>query len=273
MSGASRLPTIYIPHGGGPWHVMEDAFGDAEGYKKLSAYLQSIPRRFGRDTRALLVISAHWEEEAPTVHCGQRPGMLYDYYGFPDFTYTLEWPAPGAPEVASRVEELLRGAGFTPRRESRRGYDHGTFVPLMVAYPRADVPVAQLSMVGTLDPETHLAMGRALAPLRDEGVLVIGSGMSYHNLRGLLSGDPRIGPVSRRFDAWLAESVAIADPGERQRRLAAWKTAPEAAACHPRSDHLVPLFVATGAGVDGPGRVDYGGMLMGAAVSSVIFGG
>jgi aromatic ring-opening dioxygenase catalytic subunit (LigB family) len=267
-----RQPTIYIPHGGGPWHVMDDAFGDAEGYAKLTAYLKEVGRRYVRQALALLVISAHWEEQVPTVHFGDQPGMLYDYYGFPDFTYTIRWPAPGAPDVAARAEGLLRSGGFSTARENDRGYDHGLFVPLMVACPEADVPVAQVSMVATLDPRTHMAMGEALAPLRDEGVLIVGSGMSYHNLRGLLSGDPRIGPVSQRFDDWLAEAVALPDPEERGRRLAAWRSAPEAAACHPRSDHLVPLFVAAGAAGADPGRIDYNAVLMGARVSSVLFG-
>jgi len=142
----------------------------------------------------------------------------------------------------------------------------------MVAFPEADIPVAQLSMVGTLDPDTHYSVGAALEPLRDEGVLIIGSGMSYHNLRGFTSGDPRVGPVSRRFDEWLSEAVTLPDPGERRRRLCAWKSAPGARECHPRSDHLVPLFVAAGAAGADRGRVDHAQMLMGAAVSSHIFG-
>jgi aromatic ring-opening dioxygenase catalytic subunit (LigB family) len=272
MSGSTRLPVIYIPHGGGPWHVMEDAFGDAAGYAELSSYLKGLGERFIGNTRTLLVISAHWEEDVPAVHFGKHPGMLYDYYGFPKSTYSLSWPAPGSPEVAGRVEALLRGAGFATRREEARGYDHGLFVPCMVAFPQADIPVAQLSLVGTLDPDTHHKLGAALEPLRDEGVLIIGSGMSYHNLRGFMSDDPRVGSVSRRFDEWLTEAVTLPDPEQRRRRLVEWRKAPGALECHPRSDHLVPLFVIAGAaGADG-GRVDHGQMLMGAAVSSHIFG-
>jgi aromatic ring-opening dioxygenase catalytic subunit (LigB family) len=272
MSGSNRLPSVYIPHGGGPWHVMEDAFGDAAGYAELAAYLRDLGQRARKNARAILMISAHWEEEVPAVHFGEHPGMLYDYYGFPDSTYSLSWPAPGSPEVAGRVETLLRGAGFTTRRELARGYDHGAFVPGMVAFPEADIPVAQLSLVGTLGPDTHYAMGAALEPLRDEGVLIIGSGMSYHNLRGFMSGDPRVGPVSRRFDAWLSEAVTLPDPHARRQRLCAWKNAPDARECHPRSDHLVPLFVVAGAAGADRGRVDHRQMLMGAAVSSHVFG-
>jgi aromatic ring-opening dioxygenase catalytic subunit (LigB family) len=271
MSGPVRLPVIYLPHGGGPWNVMEDA-GDAAGYRKLTAYLRGLKERFGRETKALLVISAHWEEQVPAVHFGSRPGMLYDYYGFPEHTYAVSWPAPGAPGVAARAEDLLRAAGFQTTREEARGYDHGLFVPCMVAFPEADLPVAQVSMVGTLDPAVHFGIGAALAPLREEGVLILGSGMSYHNLRSLLTGDPRKGPVSRKFDDWLAEAVTLPDPGERKQRLIQWRQAPGALDCHPRSDHLVPLFVAAGAAGADPGRVDYSGTLLGATVSGHLFG-
>ncbi len=251
---------------------MKEAFGDPADYDRLEAYLKAVGERLHPRARALLVISAHWEEDQPTVHFGAHPGMLYDYGGFPDFTYRLVWPAPGAPDLAARVEGLLRGAGFTTGREEKRGYDHGTFVPLMVAFPKADLPVAQLSLVRTLDPGAHFAMGRALEPLRDEGVLVIGSGMSYHNMRGFMTGDPRVGAVSKRFDDWLAEAVALRDSEARRERLAAWQSGPGARECHPRSEHLVPLFVAAGAGGADPGRREYASSLMGAFISSHVFG-
>jgi len=251
---------------------MKDAFGDPAPYDRLEAWLAQVGREFEGQIRAILVISAHWEEKEPTVHFGAAPGMLYDYGGFPDFTYRLKWPAPGAPDVAARTEELLRAGGFHPGRELERGYDHGTFVPLMVAFPRAQIPTAQLSLVRGLDPETHLRLGRALEPLRDEGVLIVGSGMSYHNMRGFGSRDPRVAQVARQFDDWLNEAVAHPDPEERNRRLAAWAQAPGGLECHPRSEHLITLFVAAGAAGADLGRAVYRDELMGVAISGHRFG-
>jgi aromatic ring-opening dioxygenase catalytic subunit (LigB family) len=272
MSSEERLPAVYIPHGGGPWHVMKDAFGDAAGYERLESYLSGLGARLKPRTKAFLVVSAHWEERKPTVHFGPQPGMLYDYYGFPEHTYKLSWPAPGDPALAARTEGLLREAGFQSGRETDRGYDHGTVVPMMIAFPEAKIPVAQLSLVSGLDPATHFDIGRALEPLRDEGVLIIGSGMSYHNMGGFMSSDPRVATGSREFDDWLAEAVALKDPEERKQRLVAWKKAPAALECHPRSEHLVPLFLVAGAAGADPGRRDYGAELMRVSVSSHIFG-
>ena len=267
----ARLPAYYIPHGGGPWPFMMEDFGGKAAWQPLISHLEEIGALARKRAKALLVVSAHWEEPVPTVHFGKAPGMLYDYYGFPEKMYHLSWPAPGAPEVARRVDELLRGAGFPTGREEKRGYDHGTFVPMMVALPDAGIPVAQLSLVAGLDPGTHLAIGRALGPLRDEGVLIIGSGFSYHNLR--MFGDPRARPASERFDEWLRAAAEHPDPGERDRLLAAWESAPDARACHPRSEHLVPIFVAAGAGGTDPGRLSFGGPVMGVATSGFAFGG
>ncbi len=272
MDTSKRLPTIYIPHGGGPWHVMENAFDDGPGYERLRAYLVELGDRYRNRVTSLLVISAHWEEPLPAIHFGRSPGMLYDYYGFPEFTYTLQWPAPGAPELAARIEELLGGAGIQTKREFERGYDHGLFVPMMLAFPEAKIPVAQLSLIRGLDPAAHYDLGAALEPLRSEGVLIIGSGMSYHNMQGFFSGGPAVESASRRFDDWLAAAVAIEDPGQRRAALSQWKRAPGGLESHPRSEHLVPLFIAAGAAGDDPGRREYSGMLMNAHIASHIFG-
>jgi aromatic ring-opening dioxygenase catalytic subunit (LigB family) len=268
---SARLPAYYIPHGGGPWPFMIEDFGGRAAWQPLVKHLEELGDLARQRAKALLVVSAHWEEPVPTVHFGRAPDMLYDYYGFPEETYRLSWPAPGAPDVALRVEELLRGAGFSTEREEKRGYDHGTFVPMMVALPEAKIPVAQLSLVAGLDPSTHLAIGHALSPLRDEGVLIVGSGFSYHNLRGF--GDPRSRPASERFDEWLQAAAGHPDSEERDRLLAAWESAPDARACHPRSEHLVPIFVAAGAGGADPGRCAFSGLVMGVMTSGFAFGG
>jgi len=210
-----KLPTFYIPHVGGPWHVMQDAFGDPLGYAHLKEYLAHLGKTYHSETQAIIIISAHWEAPYPTIHLGTNPPMLYDYYGFPESTYQLQWPAKGDPELAKKIENLLRMKGFAPQRENERGFDHGTFVPLMIAFPKADVPVVQLSLVCSLDPATHIAMGKALEPLRSEGVLIVGSGMSYHNMRGFKSGSNDAAIASAQFDTWLTKTVENHDPDER----------------------------------------------------------
>lgn len=270
MDGA-RVPVVYLPHGGGPWPFVEiPGFGDRAEWDGLALYLRGLDEVPRQSPTALLVVSAHWEAPVPTVMSGARPPMLYDYYGFPPESYTITWPAPGAPEVAARVGGLLAEAGLASSSDPARGFDHGTFVPLKLAYPLAEVPTAQLSLVEGLDPAEHLAIGRALAPLRDEGVFIVGSGMSYHDLRALLGSAPVAEP-SRAFDGWLAETVT-ASPEERDRRLVEWERAPAARASHPRAEHLLPLMVAAGAAGRDRGRVAWSGPVMGAQVSAVHFG-
>lgn len=245
MSDANRqmrLPTYFISHGGGPWPWLKTEMRGA--YDKLEASLRELPRELGAVPRAILAVSGHWEEADFTVMAGERPPMLYDYSGFPEHTYRIEYPAPGSPALARRVEELLAASGFAVRADASRGFDHGVFAPLAVAYPQADVPVVQLSIRSDYDPEAHLAAGRALAPLRAEGVLILASGLSYHNLRQF---DARARVPSREFDEWLTEAVCGAEGEERHERLRAWRDAPSARAAHPREDHLIPLMVAAGA--------------------------
>ena len=268
MPDAKKLPVIYLPHGGGPWNVLEDAFGDGAGHERLRSWLVSMGETYKREIKAMLVVSAHWEEPVPTLHFGAKPGMLYDYGGFPDFTYRLSWPAPGSPELAARAEALLKAAGFETARETERGYDHGTFVPMMVAFPEASIPVAQLSLLEGLDPERHFEMGRALEPLREEGVLILGSGMSYHNLRAF---GPPGHSASRAFDAWLCETVTQGSE-QRTKRLSAWTQAPAARQAHPREEHLLPLMVAAGAAGADAGTVTYRGTLVGLQLSGHQFG-
>ncbi|HWL45381.1 MAG TPA: class III extradiol ring-cleavage dioxygenase [Ilumatobacter sp.] len=241
-----RLPTYFISHGGGPWPWLTDQMpGD---WGPLTRSLEDIPRHLGTPPRAILMVSAHWETPEFTVQTHPNPPMLYDYGGFPEFTYQVQYPAPGAPDVAERVAELLGGAGFPVQRDGTRGFDHGVFAPLVVAYPDADVPVVQLSIKHSFDPAEHLAAGRAIAPLRDEGVLIVGSGFTYHNLRNF---GPGAAVPSREFDAWLSAAMA-APSSERSRLLTEWEAAPSARAAHPREDHLIPLMVAVGAAEQEP---------------------
>lgn len=231
----TRLPTFFISHGGGPWPWLEGDF--RRQFDRLERSLQEVAASLPERPKAILVISGHWEEPRFTVMSGERPGMVYDYGGFPKHTYEIRYGAPGAPEVAARVKALIEAAGLPAALDATRGYDHGTFVPLAVMYPDADVPVLQLSLRHGYDPAEHLALGRALAPLRDEGVLIVASGLSFHNLRAF---GPSARQPSEAFDGWLAESLG-ASPEERARRLVRWDSAPAARIAHPREDHLIPL--------------------------------
>ena len=263
-----RLPVVFLPHGGGPWPFVDVGMSRPE-HDELTAYLRSIRALPKTPPKALLVVSAHWEERVPTVMTSERPPMFYDYYGFPPASYTIQWPAPGAPALASRVAELLGAAGFESATNDARGFDHGTFVPLKLTYPDADVPTLQLSLKLGLDPEEHLAMGRALAPLRDEGVFLLGSGMTYHNMRGFR--DPNARPVAETFDAWLRETMSL-DAKERDTRLAAWTEAPAARLAHPREEHLLPLMVVAGAAGADRATTAYNGSVWGIRLSAYHLG-
>jgi aromatic ring-opening dioxygenase catalytic subunit (LigB family) len=266
MTTEARLPTYYIPHGGGPWPFLPERAAELTG---LTAFLRGVLADAGTTPRAIVVISGHWEEPIPTVSSRPDYAMEYDYYGFPPETYELQYPAPGSPQIAARVRELLAAAGLPAATDRERGYDHGMFVPLMLIAPEATIPVVPLSLVASLDPAAHLAVGRALAPLRDEGVLIVGSGMSFHNLRAIFGGADLTPGAA--FDAWLNDTVT-GDIGEREARLRAWSAAPGARFSQPREDHLLPLMVAAGAADDDPGKRVYHESIMGAITSGFRFG-
>jgi len=262
-----KLPTYYIAHGGGPWPYVPDM---RRMHHALELSLKDIPRQIGVTPKAVLMISAHWEEHGFSVSSAADPGMIYDYYNFPPQTYSVTYKAPGCPELAERVQGLIEAAGLPTQLDAGRGYDHGTFVPLAVMFPQANIPVVQVSMQHGYDPLRHVALGRALAPLREEGVLIIGSGLSYHNLRAL--GPPAKLP-SAAFDAWLQETLVSSTPEQRVDRLAHWAEAPAARLCHPREDHLIPLMVATGAAESDAANCYYHEVgFMGGTVSGFRFG-
>jgi aromatic ring-opening dioxygenase catalytic subunit (LigB family) len=267
----NKLPTLYLPHGGGPCFFMDWTMGPPDTWNRMADWLRSIDGQLPSRPKALLVVSAHWEAPVPTVTASKSPPLLYDYSGFPPHTYQLRWPAKGSPELAGRVQELLAKADIETGADGTRGFDHGVFVPLKVAFPDAQLPTVQLSLKAGLDPEQHLAIGRALAPLREEGVLLVGSGMSYHNMRAFMSPSGQALEQSRSFDAWLARTVAL-EPRERDAGLAAWQRAPFARDCHPREEHLLPLMVVSGAAGQDRGKRVFGDLVMGVAVSAVQFG-
>ena len=263
-----KQPTFFLSHGGGPWPFMDGDYRRA--HAKLEASLQALPATLPEKPKAILMISAHWEEDAFTVMTSPAPGMLYDYGGFPAHTYEVVYPAPGDPALAERVVALVEAAGLPAARDAQRGFDHGAFCTLVPMYPSADVPVVQLSLKRGLNPADHLALGRALAPLRNEGVLILGSGFSFHNL-GLLFNGSGSAP-SAAFDAWL--QAALPSPDGRGERLKAWAQAPAARQAHAREEHLLPLMVAAGAAESEAGQCSYHetGYLSGVTASSFRFG-
>jgi aromatic ring-opening dioxygenase catalytic subunit (LigB family) len=245
-----RMPTLMIAHGGGPCFFMSPTAPQPPSmWDGLAAHLRGLDAEIGARPKAALVISAHWETDIPTVHEAAAHSLYFDYYNFPDHTYRLAYPAAGAPEVAARTRALLEQAGIATAGETRRGLDHGVFIPFMLIYPDADVPIVQLSLQADLSPARHLEIGRALAPLRDEGVLIAGSGMTIHNLRE--GPTPRVAEAAEAFDTWLTQTLNQ-PAAEREAGLAAWAEAPGGSLSHPREEHLLPLMVAAGA-ADGDG--------------------
>ncbi|KAL4442993.1 hypothetical protein ABPG77_008484 [Micractinium sp. CCAP 211/92] len=272
---------MFTPSAGGPLPVI-----GGPGHASLTSFLKAWPKSLAQQPKALLVVSAHWEENAPTVTAAPQPELIYDYYGFPPESYKLSYPAPGSPELADRVCSLLKAAGMECRKDPKRGWDHGVFIPLMLAFPQAAIPVVQLSLVSSLDPRVHIRMGEALAPLRDEGVAVVASGSSFHNIPALFTAmkeeGTREGELgrkgcqeavqrSRRFDEWLQH--ACLDPSltyeQRCELLAGWRQAPEAAYAHPREEHLMPLHVALGAGRGEAAAAVFDGTAMGVKCTSL----
>ena len=235
-------PVLYLPHGGGPLPLLGEP-----GHAALTAFLKDIPEALG-EPAAILVVSAHWEEERPAITAAARPELVYDYYGFPPESYAIRYPAPGDPDLAEAVRALLDAGGFVPRLDDRRGFDHGLFVPLKLMYPAARIPCLQVSLLASLDPAEHIALGKALAPLRARNVLVIGSGMSFHNMRMLIAPDADSGGKDVAFDDWLGETCIgpTLSADARERRLVEWDRAPGARFCHPREEHLLPLHVCYG---------------------------
>lgn len=263
----NSLPTFFVSHGGGPWPWIDEM---RPMFARSEQWLRQLPQTLPVVPKAVLSVSGHWEAAEFTLGTALRPPMFYDYYGFPPHTYQIRYPAPGSTAVAARVQELLTAADIRVATDPQRGFDHGTFVPLALMYPDASMPIVQLSLKKTLDPEEHLRMGAALQPLRDEGVLIVGSGLSYHNLREFRGSG---GPTSRLFEEWLTNVVTDADPSVRNDRLINWTQAPGARSAHPREDHLIPLMVAAGAAGNDAGHRDLLDNAMGIAMASYRFGG
>jgi len=264
----SRMPVYFLSHGGGPWPWVD---GMREQFAVTEREFRALPQRLPAKPQAVLVITGHWEAREFTVSTAAHPPMVYDYGGFPAHTYQIRYPAQGSPALAARIKTLLADAGLPAQEDAARGFDHGTFVPLALMYPDADVPVVMVSLKSSLDPAEHIRLGQALAPLRDEGVLIVGSGLTYHNMRGF--GRNQSTPVAEAFEAYLEEAIAQPDAQARNDMLVRWEDAPGARLVHPREDHLIPLMAIAGAAGSGQGRTLFVDHVMQVPMGSFEFGG
>ena len=263
----TRFPVLFISHGGGPWPYVDEM---RPMYAKTEAELRRLPERLPAVPKAVLVVSGHWEAPDFSISTSAHPPMEYDYSGFPPHTYQIRYAAPGAPALAGHVRDVLAAAGIPSVSDANRGFDHGVFVPLGLMYPNADVPIVMVSVKASYDPAAHLALGRALSPLREEDVLIVGSGLNYHNMRGF--GRPESTSVAEVFTGYLNEAIAQQDVGVRDEMLLRWESAPAARKAHPREDHLMPLLVATGAAGDDTGRILFAETIMNIPMTSYVFG-
>ncbi len=231
----SRQPVLFVSHGAPVLPLQPGATGPH--WRELG---QRLPT-----PRAILVLSAHWDTPTATVSAATQPTTIHDFYGFPEPLYQLRYPAPGAPDVAALVQQHLQQHGIATALHAERGLDHGAWVPLLFLRPQADLPVLQLSIQAQRDPAWHYRIGQALQPLRDQGVLILASGSSSHNLREIMSGQYQHAPVwLQQFRQWLIDAINRHDIDAL---LDYRQQAPEALRNHPSDEHLLPLFVALGA--------------------------
>lgn len=246
------------------WSPAETGYEMARFLKGVAATLPTRPQ-------AIVWVSGHWQAPDFTATASAQPGLIQDHQGIAPHTAELSYPAPGAPALAARIATRLADAGLPGSLDAERGLDHGVFIALKLMFPEADIPVVQLSLRVGLDPQAHLAAGAALAELRAEGVLIVGSGMGSRNPRG--DGDTPCTAPSEAFDDWLTV-VLQAWPRPRSEALRCWARAPSAHDCHPagQQEHLMPLLVATGAACQDRGRKVYSQQVMKTQLSAFRFG-
>ncbi|RDS85539.1 DODA-type extradiol aromatic ring-opening family dioxygenase [Dyella psychrodurans] len=232
----NALPSLYISHGSPMTALHPGKVGE-----RLAALAPTLPR-----PKAIVIATAHWLAHAPTVGGSAQPETIHDFYGFPRELFEIRYPAPGAPAVAAKVMQLLERAELSPTLDAGHGLDHGAWVPLRLLYPQADIPVVPLSIQPNLGPAHQYAVGRALAPLREEGVLIIGSGSITHNLHDFRAGysEEREAPYVRPFIGWVEQKLAA---GDVDALLDYRRQAPFAERAHPTDEHFLPLYVALGA--------------------------
>jgi aromatic ring-opening dioxygenase catalytic subunit (LigB family) len=267
-TGSVRMPTWFIPHGAGPCFFMD--WNPSDAWDKTGKLLKDLPSTLPTKPKAILMISAHWMRSTISLTGAQNPELIYDYHGFPSHTYDLQYPAKGDPALAQEIIETLLSSQIKAKIDASRGFDHGMFIPMLLMFPKADIPVIQLSLHNNLDPKTHFNLGVALEKFRDQGVLMIGSGMSFHNMRGY--GQPAFGPISDEFDEWLGR-VIESDPVKRNQDLIDWAHGPSARLCHPpgQEEHLLPLMVVAGAASKEKGYKVFTDRVLETSISAFVF--
>ena len=253
-------PVLSLTHGGGPLPLLNDP-DHAFLIKSLTTKVPPILQiGTANQPKAILLITAHWETPEVTISNASKPSLYYDYGGFPSETYTLKYDAPGSPEVAEKVASALKQAGIKSVMDPNRGWDHGVFVPLLLVHPAATIPVVQMSVLRSQSAKDLYAIGRALSPLRAQGIAIVGSGSaSFHNLRAMFSGESGSGgfqKLQRRWSQRLREAVEQEDGDARGRALEGWKSWEGSAKMHPegRTEHFSPLVVACGAAGEGKAK-------------------
>jgi 4,5-DOPA dioxygenase extradiol len=261
-----KFPAVFINHGGGPMPLMGRQPALVKNMQEVvTKHLPEAP------PSAIVVLSAHWEADPIAITSSSNPSMYYDYHGFPRETYEYEYPAPGSPTLARRIQDLLTKQGLECRLDDTRGYDHGVFVPLMVMYPEATIPVVQVSLHKSLDAKTNIDIGKALAPLRDDNILILGSGYSFHNMEAFFHPSAQTVQAARDFNSWLKETILLPSEdacaaeemkkdassddvlfkqayAKRMQSLQDWAKAPGGRLSHPREEHLLPLLMVAAAG-------------------------
>ena len=218
------------------------------GHAEMGNCLQNLTSLL-RKPSAILVVSAHWEEKLPTITAGANPSLIYDYYGFPEESYSITYPCRGDPLLANKIHAQLKRAGIVSKLDEKRGFDHGLFIPLKMMYPDADIPCVQLSLLDNLNPIEHIGIGQALQDLGHENLLVIGSGFSFHNMKAFFTAETEESKsMNESFESWLLDTCSNSNISEedRKQRLYQWEKAPGARFCHPREEHLLPLHVCYG---------------------------
>jgi aromatic ring-opening dioxygenase catalytic subunit (LigB family) len=259
-----KMPVVFIPHGGGPMPVLNEP-----SHAELNAFLRNLGQSLPTP-KAILVVSAHWETNTVQMTAQAEPGLLFDYYGFPAEAYTLQYNAPGDPQLAADIQQLLQQHNINSQLNTQRDWDHGVFIPLLLMYPQGNIPVVQISLLNNLDPQKHIALGEALSALREQGVLILGSGLSFHNMQAFFNGGAA--NASGQFDQWLSTTLCgELDFAAQKNTLQHWQQAPYARYCHPREEHLLPLHVCLGASAGDKCHRPYHAQLLGATVSAFVW--
>lgn len=248
---AVLAPAIFVNHGGGPMPLLGD-----EVHAGLTKFLRDdVQKHINlKEWKAIILVTAHWEESQVTISSGKHHDLYFDYYGFPPESYKYKYDAPGDPETAQRVHNALKDAGIKSKLDSQRGWDHGVFVPMMLINPEANIPIIQISVLENQDPKQHYEIGKVLQQFRKEGIAILGSGMSYHNMREFRYGRYKDAAVNKEFDDYLTKVCTAENESERKAGLLAWRDQPGASEAHPprAAEHFMPLVVIAGAGGSKP---------------------